>query len=188
MSPKVKRRFHAIIRRSGIRPERALEVGGVMGEGSLLRFPELAGTERYCLNLVAMPSDGEITAVQGNANDMKAFKRDYFDLVLCCSTLEHDKRFWLSVAEMRRVLKPGGRVALAIWRSIDHNPAFVGFAETLDEHLGHDVGAILRSPFGGPQLADLRSMLEEVEFERVRATIGIIPVRFRSRTSTAHPR
>jgi len=114
MSPKVKRRFHAIIRRTGIRPQRVLEVGGVMGEGSLLRFPELAGAERYCLNLVAMPSDGEITAVQGNANDMKAFKRDYFDLVLCCSTLEHDKRFWLSVAEMRRVLKPGGLLVVGV--------------------------------------------------------------------------
>ena len=74
MSPKIKRRFHAIIRRSGIRPRRVLEVGGVMGEGSLLRFPELAGAERYCLNLVAMDSDAGITAVQGNANDMREVK------------------------------------------------------------------------------------------------------------------
>jgi SAM-dependent methyltransferase len=114
VSPKVKRRFHQIIRKSGIRPERALEVGGLMGEDSLLRFPELAGAERYCLNLVELPSDREITAVTGNANDMSAFKRDWFDLVLCCSTLEHDKRFWLSVAEMRRVLRPGGLLVVGV--------------------------------------------------------------------------
>jgi SAM-dependent methyltransferase len=114
VSPKVKRRFHNIIRRSGIRPERVLEVGGVMGEGSLLRFPELAGAERYCLNLVAMESEDGIRAVKGNANDMSVFKRDFFDLVLCCSTLEHDKRFWLSVAEMRRVLKPGGLLVVGV--------------------------------------------------------------------------
>jgi SAM-dependent methyltransferase len=114
VSPRVKRRFHTIIRRSGIRPERVLEVGGVMGEGSLLRFPELAGAERYCLNLVAMPSDDGITAVKGNANDMSMFKRDSFDLVVCCSTLEHDKRFWLSVAEMRRVLRPGGLLVVGV--------------------------------------------------------------------------
>jgi len=114
VSPRVKRRFHQIIRRSGIKPERALEVGGVMGEGSLLRFPELAGAERYCLNLVAMPSDHEITAVTGNANDMRDFKRDWFDLVLCCSTLEHDKRFWLSVGEMKRVLRPGGLLVVGV--------------------------------------------------------------------------
>lgn len=114
MSPRVKRRFHNIIRRSGIRPERALEVGGLMGEDSLLRFPELAGAERYCLNLVDLPSDDEITAVTGNANDMSVFKRDWFDLVLCCSTLEHDKRFWLSVAEMKRVMRPGGLLVIGV--------------------------------------------------------------------------
>jgi SAM-dependent methyltransferase len=114
MSPKVKRRFHNIIRRSGIRPERALEVGGLMGEDSLLRFPELAGAERYCLNLVDLPSDGEVTAVKGNANDMRQFKDGSFDLVVCCSTLEHDKRFWLSVTEMKRVLAPGGLLVIGV--------------------------------------------------------------------------
>jgi SAM-dependent methyltransferase len=114
VSPKVKNRFHAIIRRSGISPERALEVGGLMGKDSLLRFPELARAERYCLNLVELPSDGEVTAVKGNANDMSEFKSDWFDLVLCCSTLEHDKRFWLSVAEMRRVLSPGGLLVIGV--------------------------------------------------------------------------
>jgi SAM-dependent methyltransferase len=114
VSPKVKRRFRTIIRRSGIQPERALEVGGVMGPGSLLRFPELAAVARYCLNLVKMPSDDEITAVVGNANDMSMFKSDWFDLVLCCSTLEHDKRFWLSVAEMRRVVRPGGLLVIGV--------------------------------------------------------------------------
>jgi SAM-dependent methyltransferase len=114
MSPKVKRRFHAIIRRTGVKPKRALEVGGLMGEDSLLRFPELAGAERYCLNLVELPSADGITAVQGNANDMRQFADDWFDLVVCCSTLEHDKRFWLSVAEMKRVLAPGGLLVIGV--------------------------------------------------------------------------
>ena len=108
------RRYHRIIRRSGVLPERALEVGGLMGEDSLLRFPELAGAERYCLNLVDLPSDGEVKAVKGDANDMRQFDDDSFDLVVCCSTLEHDKRFWLSVAEMRRVLKPGGLLIISV--------------------------------------------------------------------------
>lgn len=109
------RRYHAIIRRAEIRPERALEVGGLMGADSLLRFPELAGAERYCLNLVELPSEDGITAVVGNANDMRdVFKDDMFDLVVCSATLEHDKRFWLSVAEMRRVLKPGGLLIISV--------------------------------------------------------------------------
>ena len=98
-----------------MRPERALEVGGLMGENSLLRFPELAGAERYCLNLYEMPSEDGITAVKGNGNDMRGvFRSNWFDLVVCSATLEHDKRFWLSVKEMQRVLKPGGLLIISV--------------------------------------------------------------------------
>jgi SAM-dependent methyltransferase len=109
------RRYHRIIRRTGVRPERALEVGGLLGEDSLLRFPELAKADRYCLNLYEMPSEHGITAVKGNANDMRAlFGSNWFDLVMCCATLEHDKRFWRSVSEMRRVLRPGGLLIISV--------------------------------------------------------------------------
>jgi SAM-dependent methyltransferase len=109
------RRYHRIIRRTGVRPQRALEVGGLMGENSLLRFPELAGAERYCLNLYEMPSEDGITAVKGNGNNMRdVFRSNWFDLILCSATLEHDKRFWLSVKEMQRVLKPGGLMIISV--------------------------------------------------------------------------
>jgi SAM-dependent methyltransferase len=113
--PKIMRRYHNIIRRTGVRPERALEVGGLMGENSLLRFPELAGAERYCLNLYQMRNQDGITAVKGNANDMRGvFRSNWFDLVVCSATLEHDKRFWLSVGEMQRVLRPGGLLVISV--------------------------------------------------------------------------
>jgi SAM-dependent methyltransferase len=109
------RRYHTIIQRTGVRPEKALEVGGLMGADSLLRFPELAGAERYCLNLVDMPSEDGIKSVTGNANDMRdVFKDNLFDLILCSATLEHDKHFWLTVNEMKRVLKPGGLMIISV--------------------------------------------------------------------------
>ena len=109
------RRYHTIIRRTGVRPQRALEVGGLMGEDSLLRFPELEQAERYCLNLYDMTSEDGIKAVTGNANDMRAvFEDDMFDLVLCSATLEHDRQFWLSVGEMKRVLRPGGLLIISV--------------------------------------------------------------------------
>ena len=115
MHPHVKRRYGDIIRSTGIRPERALEVGGLVGPKSLMRFPEPADAERYCLNLTQQPADGEITAIQANANDMRGvFRSDWFDPIVCNATLEHDKRFWLSVAEMRRVLKPGGLMVISV--------------------------------------------------------------------------
>jgi SAM-dependent methyltransferase len=106
--PQVQQTFHAIVRNSGLGPQRALEVGGVMGPNSLLRIPELEAADRYCLNLVSMASRDGITAVAGNANDMSAFEDETFDLIMSNATLEHDKHFWLSLAEMRRLLAPGG--------------------------------------------------------------------------------
>jgi SAM-dependent methyltransferase len=108
LHPKVQERFHAIVRESRVRPRRALEVGGVTGSDSLLRWPELATAERYCLNLVRTRARAGIRGVVGNANHMDVFHDAMFDLVVCNATLEHDKFFWLSVAEMRRVLAPGG--------------------------------------------------------------------------------
>jgi SAM-dependent methyltransferase len=122
--PRIKQRFHAVVRRSGITPARALEVGGVTGPNSLLDSPEILGAERYCLNLLKMPpGDDGIITVAGNANDMGMFEDASFDLVMCNATLEHDKRFWLSVGEMKRVLRPGGLLVIGV-------PGFVRDPET----------------------------------------------------------
>ena len=59
-----------------------------------------------------MPSSDDITAVAGNANDMTLFEDETFDLVMSNATLEHDKHFWLSLAEVRRVLAPGGLLVI----------------------------------------------------------------------------
>ena len=114
MDPEIQQRFRTIVRETGIRPRRALEVGGLIGPKSLLRMPELRRAERYVLNLRPMSSRKRITAVTGNANHMDAFEDASFDLVLCNATLEHDMRFWLSLAEMQRVLEPGGLLVIGV--------------------------------------------------------------------------
>ena len=68
-NPDIQRRMHRIVRRSGLRPERALEVG----DKSLLRFKEIRKAERWCINLVEQPDGTGIKHV-GSANDMHMFK------------------------------------------------------------------------------------------------------------------
>lgn len=114
MHPRVFKRFRAIIKESGIQPQRALEVGGRLGDYSLLRFRQLAQAERYCMNLENISDADGITAVRGNANDMPMFEDHYFDLVVCNATLEHDPFFWRSLSEMRRVLTPGGMLIIGV--------------------------------------------------------------------------
>jgi hypothetical protein len=46
---------------------------------------------------------------------------------------------------MYRVLRPGGRLALSVWRSIDHSPAFVALAAALALHIRPEAGVL--APF-----------------------------------------
>ena len=92
-----------------------LEVGATPKPESLLTLPCLRGAkERVGINLDG-PWDYEgFHVVQGNANSMPMFADGHFDLVLCNAVLEHDPFFWRSVAEMTRVLRPGGTLFIGV--------------------------------------------------------------------------
>mgnify|MGYP001814039740 FL=1 len=52
-----------------------------------------------------------------------------------------------SVDEMYRVLKPGGTLAIAIWRSVEHNPAYADVISVLETEVGTAAADALRLPF-----------------------------------------
>lgn len=96
-----------------------LEVGAVPGADSLLRMDCLRHLPgRVGLNLEGADC-GDYTIVEGNANAMSTFADGQFAAVLCNATLEHDRCFWKTVAEIRRVTAPGGFVAIGV-------PGYVG--------------------------------------------------------------
>jgi ubiquinone/menaquinone biosynthesis C-methylase UbiE len=106
MNPHIKQAFRAAVRGSGLRAGRVLEVGGRTGGRSLVRCPELERAELVCLNVDQQRSEGSVRFVQGNGNDMVMFDAESFDVVTSNAMLEHDRRFWLSLGEMRRILAP----------------------------------------------------------------------------------
>jgi hypothetical protein len=89
-------------------------------------------------------------------------------------------------AEAHRVLVPAGRVALAVWCPIEHNPAFAAFACTLERHVGAEVAALMRAPFGGPGSAQLDRLLAQASFASVRTRIADIEARFPSPREFLH--
>jgi SAM-dependent methyltransferase len=94
---------------------RVLEVGAVASADTLLMLPALKGAaERVGINLLGPWTFEGCTIHAGNANDMPAFADESFDTVLCNAMLEHDPWFWKSLAEMRRVLKPGGLAVVGV--------------------------------------------------------------------------
>jgi len=103
-----------------------------------------------------------------------------YDLVTCQQGLQFIPDRPAALHEMRRALAPEGRVALAVWRSIEVNPAFVAVVDVLDRYVGTDAGMILREPFAGPDRAELHRLLTAAGFRGVRVRIGVVDVRFPS--------
>lgn len=124
MSPKVFDSFSQIVAEhfAGRLPRAALEVGA--GRHTLLSVPSFRKGRRVALNQLEFtnpsPALQECELVVGNSNDMSYFLDGEFDCVMSCSVLEHDKFFWRSVREIRRVLAPGGLfvVGVPIYRTL----------------------------------------------------------------------
>jgi hypothetical protein len=114
MHPDVFARFDQICARRA-RPGDVLEVGAVPGPETLLALPSLAGHRTRIGINPEHEHDGEgWRIVRGSANDMAMFADASFDTVVSNSTLEHDPRFWRSLAEIRRVLRPGGLFVVGV--------------------------------------------------------------------------
>lgn len=88
-----------------------LEIGATPSPSTLLNLPSLKrATEKIGVNIDPPSQYGDFSIIQANANAMPEFPANHFDTVLCNATLEHDKFFWKTLAEIRRVTKPGGLV------------------------------------------------------------------------------
>src|SRR5690606_15428647 len=70
-----------------------------------------------------------------------------FDVALCQQALQFMPNATAVVAEMRRAVREGGRVAFSVLRSLDRHPMYARFAEALSRHVGPEAGEIMGSPF-----------------------------------------
>jgi len=112
MHPRVYREFERVCREKkagGV----VLEVGAVPKASSLLTLKPLKNaTEKIGINLKGPYEYEDFRIIEGNANSMDCFEDGKFDTVLCNGTLEHDKFFWKTMSEIRRVTKRGGLIVL----------------------------------------------------------------------------
>lgn len=86
--------------------------GRILDVGSL----DINGNIRNYCNGLYLGIDirkGSNVDVQTSSHNLP-FKNESFDNIISIGTLEHDKEFWTSLKEMRRVLRIGGKFIISI--------------------------------------------------------------------------
>lgn len=100
------------------------------------------------------------------------------DAVVCQQGLQFFPDRAAAVREMRRVLVPGGRLALSVWRSVEHQAAFHALQAALSRRVGAERSAL--PPFGFGDRDALRAVVTAGGFRDVRIRSEIRTTRFPS--------
>lgn len=111
--------------------------------------------------------------------DALAVPDDSFDVVTCQQGLQFFPDRAAALAEMRRALRPGGRVGIAVWCAIEDCPPFFALANALRQVLGSDVAdAYEGGPWGMPDSASLLELARDGGFTNVDVRRYELPLIF----------
>jgi len=91
-----------------------------------------------------------------------------FDAVLCQQGLQFFPDRPSALREMRRVLRPSGRTAIAVWGELERNEIYAAFHAALQATVRSDLAELITAPFSWPSGTALKSAAEDVGFRNVR--------------------
>jgi SAM-dependent methyltransferase len=176
-----------LVEAAGVRPgDRALDVA--CGTGMVTRLlAERVGPGGTVVGLDINPEmlavarraapQPNIEWVEGSAIRM-ALPDATFDQVLCEQGLQFMPDRPAALAEMRRVLKPGGRLALSCWCAVEYMPGYLALEQALARRIGPEQAAL--PPFSLGDADTLRSLVTRAGFREVRLRLEAKMTRFQS--------
>ena len=85
-----------------------------------------------------------------------------------------------AVADMRRVVKPGGHVALSVFRGLDHNPHFAALCDALSRHAGREAADFMAAAFVIDSVGQMRELFEGAGWRDVEVTLRVETARYPS--------
>ena len=105
-----------------------------------------------------------------------------FDIAYCQLGLQFFPDRPAALREMYRVLAPGGRLGIMVWRGIEYSPGFGVLAAALERHVGTEAASIMRAPFALAEADELRTLVAAVGFHEITIRPVAGTVRFPSPT------
>jgi ubiquinone/menaquinone biosynthesis C-methylase UbiE len=107
-----------------------------------------------------------ITYVQSPAAPLRV-DAGAFDLVTCQQSLQFFPDRLAALREMRRALRSGGQLAVAVWTEIADNEWFTSMQKALLAALGPEAAAVIAAPFRWPHGDELKRTIEAAGFSDV---------------------
>ena len=98
-----------------------------------------------------------------------------FDLVTCSQGLQFFPDHARGLAEMHRVLRPGGRVAIALWTDAKRSPLINALNESGIRHAGV---ALAAAPFSLSDRNEIDALLQAAGFVVKQLEVHVIECRF----------
>lgn len=105
---------------------------------------------------------------------------DAVDAALCQFGLMFFDDARAALKEMRRVTRPGGRIAAVVIGDLDETPGYRKTVDLLDRLFGQKAGDALRAPFCLGDRAELDRLLDDAALTDVRIVTRTEPTRFAS--------
>jgi len=85
-----------------------------------------------------------------------------------------------ALREMRRVLKPGGRLAVAVWDRLENSPGYAAMAALLERLFGPRIAGELHAPFALGDADALRALFAEAGLGKAKVATHAGTARFPS--------
>jgi ubiquinone/menaquinone biosynthesis C-methylase UbiE len=128
---------------------------------------------------VPPPPGAAIAWQQGDAAFLP-FLETAFDAVLCQQGLQYFAQRAAALQEMARVLVPGGRLALSVWRPLERQPFFVALVDAIESHLSAEVAALQRAAFTLGEAEELRGLVTTAGFSAPHIRLVVKLMRYPS--------
>jgi len=120
-------------------------------------------------NKPAAEGSAPVTYIQSPAAPLRV-TNGTFDLVTCQQSLQFFPDRLAALREMKRALRPGGQIAVAVWTGIEDNEWFTAIQKALLTTLGAEAAKVIEAPFRWPQAEALKRTIEAAGFEDVWLT------------------